>query len=303
MHRVWAAGRAGPDRPRATEARVREQLGIASCYLRLAGNLKQLIGSGDQQKYFFPAVDEASRQIISISGPRFAGPRSMGEQLVPLFGRRRTPITAPGVPTPREPAPSGTGHKTFTPTVSGPTAAADEPEVHKPAAPNPEVGPAGRWETGDALTAADVMYMLVPSGSGADCTAANVDGASAASVEAEGWMLLALHGHRRHWSMPLLGRGAALTAPPRVAQAVAVRVLTDLGVHVQAWHRASGADQPIYRAGLERPAPPPAPVGRRRDGVSPFSLPHGEPGDHGVARWPAVSDLCRRAGPDIKPRT
>lgn len=187
---------------------------------------------------------------------------------MPLFDRRRTPITAPGIPTPREPAPPGTDPKTFTPTVSVPTASADEPVLRGPAAPNPEVGPAGRWGTGDALTAADMMYMLVPSGSGAGCTAATIDAAAAASVEAGGWMLLALHGRRRHWSMPLLGRGAALTAPPRVAQAVAVRVLTDLGVHVQAWHRASGADQPIYRAELKRPLPPPAPVGRRRDGVT-----------------------------------
>ena len=64
-------------------------------------------------------------------------------------------------------------------------------------------------------------------------------------------MLLALHGQRRHWSTPLLSRGAAVTAPPRVAQAVAVRVLTDLGLQVRAWHNVSGADQPMYRAQLE----------------------------------------------------
>ena len=189
---------------------------------------------------------------------------------MPLFDRRRPPTTAPGISTPREPAPSGTGPKTSTPTAPAPTAPADEPVLHRPAAPpNPDEGPAaGRGGTGDALTPADVLYMLVPRGSGAGCTAATIDAASAASVEAGGWMLLALHGHRRHWSMPLLARGAAITAPPRVAQAVAVRVLTDLGVHVQAWHRASGADQPIYRAELERPTPPPAPVGRRRDGIT-----------------------------------
>lgn len=78
-------------------------------------------------------------------------------------------------------------------------------------------------------------------------------------------MLLALHGQRRQWAMPLLGRGAAVTAPPRVAQAVAVRVLTDLGVPVRAWHGVGSADQPMYQAELEAPREPTPPHGRRRN--------------------------------------
>jgi hypothetical protein len=51
--------------------------------------------------------------------------------------------------------------------------------------------------------------------------------------------------------MPLAARGAASTASPRVAQAVAVRVLNDHGVRVRSWHGADSADQPTYRAELE----------------------------------------------------
>jgi hypothetical protein len=108
-------------------------------------------------------------------------------------------------------------------------------------------------------------------------------GAIAASGGAEGWMLLALRGQRQHWSMPLLSRGAATTAPPRVAQAVAVRVLNDLGIHVRAWHGAGSADQPIYLAELEAPPEPrPTPAGRR-GGVT-LRLVTGEPGGDFVSR-------------------
>jgi hypothetical protein len=86
-------------------------------------------------------------------------------------------------------------------------------------------------------------------------------------------MLLALHGQVRQWSMPLFSRGAAITAPPRVAQAVAVRVLSDLGLHVRAW-RTAGGDQPMYRAELEAPPEPtPALPARRRDGATPWLAP------------------------------
>jgi len=94
-----------------------------------------------------------------------------------------------------------------------------------------------------------VLYVLVLSGSG--LPAAAVEGTARASGGAGGWMLLALHGQRRRWSTPLLSRGAAATAPPRVAQAVAVRVLTDHGLRVRAWHNVSSADQPMYQAQLE----------------------------------------------------
>jgi hypothetical protein len=128
------------------------------------------------------------------------------------------------------------------------------------------LGPAaGRSGTDGALAATNVLYVLVPSGSGDDFTTPTVQEAAAASRPAEGWMLLALHGYRRQWAMPLLARGAAVTAPPRVAQAVAVRVLADLGVHVRAWHGVGSADQPVYQAELEAPREPAPPHDHRRD--------------------------------------
>jgi hypothetical protein len=99
----------------------------------------------------------------------------------------------------------------------------------------------------------------------ATASPATVEGAAAASGGAGGWMLLALDGQRRHWSMPLLSRGAAVTAPPRVAQAVAVRVLTELGVYVRAWHGAGSADEDMYRAELKA-TPEPAPRRSARRG-------------------------------------
>jgi hypothetical protein len=189
---------------------------------------------------------------------------------VKLFARRRTHTTAPGIPTPRDPAPLGSGPvasipTVAIPTVSAPTTPAEVPPEQRPAAPNPEAGAAaGRPGIGSALAATDVQYVLVLSGSGDGLPAATVEGTAAASSATGGWMLLALHGQRRHWSTPLLSRGAATTAPPRVAQAVAVRVLNDLGIHVQAWHGAGSADQPMYRAELEAPPKPrPTPAGRR----------------------------------------
>jgi hypothetical protein len=115
-------------------------------------------------------------------------------------------------------------------------------------------------------------YVLVP-GAGVDgFTAPTVREATAASCRADGWVLLALDGGRRQWAMPLLGRGAAVTAPPRVAQAVAVRVLTGLGVHVRAWHGIGSADQAVYRAELVAP-PESAPAHRGRRWDEPFSAP------------------------------
>jgi hypothetical protein len=127
----------------------------------------------------------------------------------------------------------------------------------------------------------DLLFVLVPGGS--SFTTATVVGAIAASGGAEGWMLLALRGQRQHWSMPLLSRGAATTAPPRVAQAVALRVLNDLGVHVRAWHGAGSADQPIYLAELEAP-PEPAPLRPAAEEGSPSGSSPGEPGDDFVSR-------------------
>jgi hypothetical protein len=170
---------------------------------------------------------------------------------VQLFDRRRTSTTAPpGIPTPREPARPGPGPATSIPPVSAPRAPAGEPLLRRPDGSDPEAeAAAGRSGTDGALAETDLLYVLVPGGSG--FTTATVVGATTASGGAEGWMLLALRGQRQHWSTPLLSRGAAVTAPPRVAQAVAVRVLTDLGLQVRAWHNVSGADQPMYRAQLE----------------------------------------------------
>jgi hypothetical protein len=182
---------------------------------------------------------------------------------VQLFDRRRTSTTAPAIPTPRESAPSGSGSAASISTVSAPTAPADEPVPPRPDASDPEAA-AARSGTDGALAATDLLYILAPSGSGNGVTTATAAGAAATCAGAQGWMLLALHGQRQHWSMPLLSRGAAITAPPRVAQAVAVRVLNDLGVHVRAWHAAGSADQPKYRAELEAPPEPRrTPVGRR----------------------------------------
>jgi hypothetical protein len=212
-------------------------------------------------------VGEASVKPF-LSEARVRGPAFVGERLVQLFDRRRTSTTAPGIPTPREPAPSPSGPATSLPTVSAPTAPADEPVPHKQEASDREVGAAAcRSGTDGAPTATDMLYVLVPSGSADGFTPATVVEATATGGGAGGWMLLALHGQRRHWSMPLLSRGAAMTAPPRVAQAVAVRVLNDLGVHVRAWHGYASADQPKYRAELDAPPEPrPTAIGRPKRG-------------------------------------
>ena len=52
----------------------------------------------------------------------------------------------------------------------------------------------------------------------------------------DGWSLLCRRGGRVSWSMPLAPRGAAPRVRPAVAQAVAVRVLTEQGVFVSGWN-------------------------------------------------------------------
>jgi hypothetical protein len=138
-----------------------------------------------------------------------------------------------------------------------------------------------------------VLYLLVPSGGGDGLTAATLEGSAPASRQAGGWMLLALHGQRRYWSMPLLGRGAAITAPARVAQAVAVRVLNDLGVHVHAWHDGGSADRPVYRAELEAPPEPaPTPVRRR----------HPQARTHRLVTWGTRAMVSLADRPRVRPR-
>jgi len=53
-----------------------------------------------------------------------------------------------------------------------------------------------------------------------------------------GWTVLAAHGSRWSWSIGLDAHGAAFAAPPRVAQAVAVRVLADHAIDVGGWEPA-----------------------------------------------------------------
>jgi hypothetical protein len=193
----------------------------------------------------------------------FAAPRAVGERPVQLFARGRRPAAALGIWTARKPVSLSSGPVVSIPTARAPTTLADQPRQQRPVAPNPEAGGAeARSGAGGAVAGTDVLYVLMPSGSGAGCTVATVEGAAAASGGAEGWMLLALRGQRQQWSMSLVGRGAAIMAPPRVAQAVAVRVLNDMGVHVRAWRGDGGADQIMYRAELEAPAEGPARVGR-----------------------------------------
>jgi hypothetical protein len=213
------------------------------------------------------SVDDAVGPSLS-KDRRSRARRSGGERPVQLFAKRRTPTTAPGIPTPREPVPAGWRPGAFTPAAL-PATPADEPLRHSAAAPDPAAAAAGRSERGGAPAPTDMLYVLAASGSGDGFTVATIEGPAAASGGVEGWMLLAVHGQRWHWSMPLAGRGAATTAPPRVAQAVAVRVLNDLGVQVRAWHGAGRADQSLYRAELEAPPEPgPAPVRRPRRGAT-----------------------------------
>ncbi|MFC5142737.1 hypothetical protein ACFPK1_31230 [Actinomycetospora rhizophila] len=55
----------------------------------------------------------------------------------------------------------------------------------------------------------------------------------------DGWSLLCRRGDRVSWSMPLAPRGAAPRVRPAVAQAVAVRVLTEQGVFVSGWNHVT----------------------------------------------------------------
>jgi hypothetical protein len=59
---------------------------------------------------------------------------------------------------------------------------------------------------------------------------------------AEGWSLLCRRGGRVAWSIPLAPRGAAPRVRPAVAQAVAVRVLSEQGVFVSGWNHVDDGD-------------------------------------------------------------
>jgi hypothetical protein len=74
-----------------------------------------------------------------------------------------------------------------------------------------------------------------------------------------GWTLSAHHDTGWSWSTALAARGAGAHASPRVAQAVAVRVLSEHGVTVGGWSASEPPDpsaHPVsFRARLD-PAPP-----------------------------------------------
>ena len=74
-----------------------------------------------------------------------------------------------------------------------------------------------------------------------------------------GWTVLAAHGSRWSWSIRLDAHGAAYAAPTRVAQAVAVRVLSDHGIDVLGWNPAD----PEARAYAAITVAPQIPVQRR----------------------------------------
>lgn len=67
-----------------------------------------------------------------------------------------------------------------------------------------------------------------------------------APPDRDGWTLRCRRGPRVAWSMPLAPRGAAPRARPAVAQAVAVRVLTEQGVSVRGWSPVADPVEPAH---------------------------------------------------------
>lgn len=88
-----------------------------------------------------------------------------------------------------------------------------------------------------------------------------------------GWTVLAAHGSRWSWSIRLDAHGAGYGAPARVAQAVAVRVLSDHDIEVQGWDPAD----PEIRAYVAVTTAGPIPHPRR-----------------GPSRWPGGAGWSRR---------
>ena len=70
---------------------------------------------------------------------------------------------------------------------------------------------------------------------------------------AEGWSLQCRRGGRVVRTIPLAPRGAAPRVRPAVAQAVAVRVLTEHGVFVSGWNQADDGDRDVVRFVARRP--------------------------------------------------
>lgn len=83
-----------------------------------------------------------------------------------------------------------------------------------------------------------VSYVLVHSGSDPAGSSAPTPSVPGIGLCGPGWTVLAAHGSRWSWSIRLDAHGAAYAAPTRVAQAVAVRVLSAHGIDVLGWNPA-----------------------------------------------------------------
>ncbi|HEY2223194.1 hypothetical protein [Actinomycetospora sp.] len=111
-----------------------------------------------------------------------------------------------------------------------------------PAAEPGRVDPPRRLGGPDGLRGPDAIYLLVYN-----------DPESPSPSYGKGWTLLSSRGRDpRRGAASLAGHGAGALAGPRVAQAVAVRVLADHGVAVGGWHECYDEDSlaAVYRAVL-----------------------------------------------------
>jgi hypothetical protein len=76
-----------------------------------------------------------------------------------------------------------------------------------------------------------------------------------------GWTLSAHHDTGWSWSTPLSARGAGAHASPRVAQAVAVRVLSEHGVAVGGWSASEPPDSSAHPVSFRARLAPSSPAG------------------------------------------
>ncbi len=104
-----------------------------------------------------------------------------------------------------------------------------------------------------------VSYVLVHSGSDPAGSSAPTPPVPGLGLCGPGWTVLAAHGSRWSWSIRLDAHGAAFAATPRVAQAVAVRVLSVHGIDVLGWNPAD----PEARAYVAVTVAPRIPAQRR----------------------------------------
>jgi hypothetical protein len=81
----------------------------------------------------------------------------------------------------------------------------------------------------------EISYLLVHTGQDPAVSPELAQRHAGLGLCGPGWTLLAAHGSRWSWSIRLDAHGAGYGAPARVAQAVAVRVLSDHDIDVQGW--------------------------------------------------------------------